>query len=55
MAEGQFKIKISVSWWFSYLYLPGLRLVSILTNRQADPDKVLYYFRKAVFIKEGAR
>jgi hypothetical protein len=41
-------VKISVAWWFTALYLPGVILTAQVFGLSPDPDQVARWARRAM-------
>lgn len=45
-------LRVRISWWFLYIYLPGLKIYCTLTGREPDIDKIEYYLNKAISLRK---
>ena len=45
------KLKVSISWWFIYLYVPMLRTMCDITAMRPDEDKLNKVIRLAVRVE----
>ncbi len=51
MRKNIYRVEARVAWWFEWLYVPGVLLMSGITGRMPDMGKVEYYASRAVTIK----
>jgi len=52
MATTERQLRVKVAWWLTWVYLPLMALIAVLTRREPNPAKVEYWVRRAITFKQ---